>query len=105
MYGGVTPKRSTGELTTPIGDYFIDVHVELSAASSHPDVQRKHVVMLAREDFVTGLNDQLIALIIKPLAVVVGNGGSFLQRGVGLDHLARDEVLADAEMFKRALGL
>src|SRR6516162_5901505 len=101
----MTSKRSARELTTPVGDHLVHVHVELSTASGHPDMQGKHVVMLTVEDFVTGLNDQLVALIVKPFAVVVRNGGGFLQSGVGRDHLARDQVLADAEMFKRALGL
>src|SRR5215469_793978 len=105
MHGGVTSKWSARELTTPIGDYFVDVHVELSAASGHPDMKGKHVVMLAGKDLVAGLNDQLVALIVKPLAVVVRNGSCFLQGGVGRDHLARNQVLANAEMFKRTLGL
>jgi hypothetical protein len=31
--------------------------------------------MLAVQDFVADLNDQIVALIIKPLAVVVRDGG------------------------------
>ena len=101
----VASKRSAGELAAPIGDHFVDVHVELGAAASHPDMQRKHVVMLTRQDLVTGLNDQLRALIVEALAVMVRDGGGLLQNRVGRDHLARNQVLADAEMLKRALGL
>ena len=36
---------------------------------------------------------------------MVGDGGGPLQDRVGSDHLARDQVLADAEVLKRALGL
>src|ERR1700730_17661746 len=101
----VASKGGASELATAVGDHFVDVHVELGAAARHPDMQWKHVVMLAGQDFVTGLNDQLIALIVKPLAVAVGGGGGLLQGGVGRDHLAGDQVLPDAEMFKRTLGL
>ena len=101
----VASKGSASELGAPIGDHFVDVHVELGAAARHPDVQGKHVVMLACQDLVTDLNDQLVALIVQPLAVMVRDGGGLLQCGVGRDHLAGNQVLADAEMLKRALGL
>src|SRR5271166_137140 len=101
----VASKGSASELAAPIGDHFVDVHVELGAAASHPYMQRKHVVMLTRQDLVTGLNDQLVALIVQPLAIMVRDGGGLLQGGVGRDHLARNQVLADAKMLKRALGL
>ena len=101
----VAAKGGAGELAAPVGDHFVDVHVELGAAARHPDMQGKHVVMLAGEDFVAGLNDQLVALIVKPFAVVVGDGGGLLQDRVGRDHFAGNQVLADAEMFKRPLGL
>src|SRR5262245_29147645 len=68
-------------------------------------MQREHVVMLAGEDFVAGLNDQLVGLIVEPLAGMVRCGSGFLQDGIGGDHLARDQIFADAEMLERALGL
>ena len=36
---------------------------------------------------------------------MVRDGGGFFQRGVGGDHLAWDQILANAEMLQRALGL
>src|SRR5262245_40274809 len=98
-------KGSSGELGTPVGGDFVDVHVELRAASRHPDMQRKHVVVLAGEDLVADLDDELPSLIVEPFAVVVRDGRGFLQGGVRRDHLAGDQVLPDAEMLKRALGL
>src|SRR5215471_10813185 len=103
--GAWLPRGGAGELATAVGDDFVDVHVELGAAAGHPDVQRKHVVMLAGQNFIAGLNDQFAALIVKSFAIVVCNSGGFLQRGVGRDHFAWNEVLPDAEMFKRSLGL
>src|SRR5215510_8680602 len=61
--------------------------------------------MLTGKDFVAGLNDQLVMLIVKPLAGMVGCGSGFLQDRIGGDHLARNQIFADAEMFERALGL
>src|SRR5258708_26742531 len=46
-----------------------------------------------------------MSLVLEPLADMVGVGCGFLQNGVRSNHLARNEVLADAEVLKRALGL
>jgi hypothetical protein len=42
-------------------------------------MQGKHLVMLAREDFIAHLNDQLVTPLIEPFAGIVGIGGRFLQ--------------------------
>ena len=84
------PEWCSGKLATAVGDDLIDVHVELGPAAGHPDVQGKHVLMLAREDFVASANDQVVALVVEPFAGVVRSGRCFLQDGVGGDHLARD---------------
>src|SRR6516164_3029021 len=101
----VASKGSSGELTTVVGDHFVDVHVELRTAASHPDMQGKHVVMLARQDLVADLNDQSVALIVESTTIVIGDGSRFLQGRVGGDHFARDEIFADAKMLERALCL
>src|SRR5580700_8282016 len=61
--------------------------------------------MPAREDFVAGLDDQFVALIVEPFAIVVYDSGGFLQCRVGRDHLTRNQIFSDAEMFERTLGL
>src|SRR6516165_5734987 len=43
--------------------------------------------------------------IVQPPARVVGVGRRFLQRCVSGDHLPWNQILADAEMFERALRL
>ena len=101
----LAPERRARKLAAAIGDHLVDVHVELGAAARHPHMQRKHVMMLAGEDFVAGLHDQLVTLIVEPLAGVIRGGGGFLQGGIGGDHFARNQILADAEMLERALGL
>ena len=61
--------------------------------------------MLPAEDLVGDLDDQGVDLVVEPAAGMVGVGRCLFQDGVGIDHLARDQILADAEMFERALGL
>ena len=39
--------------------------------------------MLAGQNLVADLNDQLVALVVEPPAGMVGIGGGFLQNGVG----------------------
>jgi hypothetical protein len=62
-------------------------------------------MMLAGEDLVASLNDQFVTLIVEPLTSVVRNGSSLLQRRVGRDHFAWDQILSDAEMLQRTLSL
>jgi len=101
----LTSERRSCELAAAVGNHFVDVHVELGAAAGHPNVQGKHVVVLAGEDFVTSLNNQLVTLIIEPLAGMVRGGSRFLQGAVGCDHFPGNQIAADAEMLERALGL
>ena len=55
--------------------------------------------MLAGQNLVTCLGDQLVLLIVKPLAGMVRLSSGFFQCRVGRDHLSRDEILADAEVL------
>src|SRR5258708_2402411 len=98
-------ERSSRELAASVGDHFIHIHVELGAASGHPDMQREHVVMLAVEDLVADVNDQLVGLSIEPVAGVICIGRRFLQDRISQNHLARHQILADAEMLERTLRL
>ena len=68
-------ERRTSDLSAAVRDHLINIHIELRAAAGHPDMQRKHVVVLASKDFVANLDNQFVALIVEPLAVVIGNGG------------------------------
>ena len=61
--------------------------------------------MLTRQDLVGDPDDQRIGLVVEPPAGMVGIGRRLFQNGVGIDHLARNQVLSDAEMLERALGL
>src|SRR5215468_3330627 len=105
MNGCVAAERRAGNLAAAVGNHLVDVHVELGAAARHPHMQRKHVMMLACQDFVAGLNDQFATLIIEPLAGIVGESRGLLQRRVGRDHFARNKILADAEMLEGTLRL
>jgi hypothetical protein len=59
MYRPLAAKRRAGKLAAPVRDDLVDIHVELSAATGHPNVQRKHVVMFPGEDFVAYPRDSL----------------------------------------------
>src|SRR6516164_7839418 len=98
-------QRCARELAAAVGYDFVHVHVELSTASRHPDMQREHIVMLACKDFVTSLSDEFELLIAVPLAGVIGGRSGFLQNGVGGDHLTWDQVVANTEMLERTLSL
>jgi len=65
----------------------------------------KHLVMLAGENLVANLKDQLVSRVIEPLSGVVGGGSRLFERRIGRDHLARNQIVPDAEMLERALGL
>src|SRR3979490_519813 len=100
MNRGFAAKWCASQLAAAVGNYLIHVHVELRAASSHPDMKRKHVLMAPCEDLIAGLNDQLIPLVVEPSAGMIGIRGGLLQGGVRSDHLPRNQILPDAEMFK-----
>src|SRR5882672_6950870 len=93
-------KRRARELATPVGNDLVYVHVELCPASRHPDVQREHVLVLARENLIASLHNESVTLVIEPLPGMVGIGGAFLQRGIGCDHLPRDQILSDAKVLQ-----
>src|SRR5882672_4222288 len=105
MNGGFAAKWCARELAAAIGNYLVHVRVELRAASRHPNMERKHILMASCEDLITGLNNQLVPLVVEPPAGMIGIGRGFLQNGVRANHFARHEILADAEVLKRALGL
>src|SRR5580704_4362143 len=99
----LTPERRACELATAVRNHLIDVHVELSTAASHPDMQRKHVLMSACENLVAGLNNESVPLVIKLATSMIRIHGGFLQNRIRRDHFARDQILSYAEMFKRPL--
>jgi hypothetical protein len=59
--------------------------------------------MAPGEYLITGLNDQFVPFVVEPPARMIGISSGFLQGGVRRDHLARDQILPDVEMFKRSL--
>src|SRR5215475_2253099 len=105
MNRGFASKRFSGDLAAAIRDHLIHVHVELRSAPRHPDVQRKHVVMPSVKDLITDSRDEMKAQIVQPITGVVGNGSGLFQRRVRRYHLARHQILADAEVLQRPLRL
>jgi integrase len=59
-------ERRAGQLAAAVGDHLVHIHVELCAAAGHPDVQWKHVLMLAGEDLIADLDDPLVRGVPQP---------------------------------------
>jgi hypothetical protein len=51
-------------------------------------------------DFVTNPSDQFVGLVIEATACMVRGGRGTLQDRVSRDHLARDQILANAEVLQ-----
>src|SRR5262245_1357744 len=101
----VTAERLAGDLAAAVGNHLVDVHVKLGAATGHPDVKRELVLMLAVQNLVAGTDDQVLLSVAEPAGLVVDQGGRLLDDRVGGDHLPRDEIVPDAEMFQGPLRL
>jgi len=78
----------------------IHVHVELRSASRHPHVKGKHVLVVAGENLIARLENELVLVVVQPRAVVVGVRCALFQSRVRRNHLAGDEIVADAEVLQ-----
>jgi len=105
MNGCLTSEWGARKLAAPIRNHLIHVHVELRAAPRHPNMEREHVFVAAGDDLIADLNNQHVPLVVEPTACAICVGCSFLQDGVCRNHLARHQVLPNAEMFERPLRL
>ena len=105
MNRALAAERRTRELTAAVRHDLVDIHVELGPAARHPYVQREHVVVLTREDFVAGASDEVAGLVIEAPAGMVRRRRRSFQDRVGGDHLARNQILPDAEVLQRPLRL
>ena len=61
--------------------------------------------MLAGEDLITCLENELVLVVVQPAAVVVGICGALFQIRERRYHLAGDEIVANAEVLQRTLRL
>src|SRR5258707_3194007 len=98
-------ERCACELTAAVRNDLVDVHVELGAAPGHPYMQREHVLVVAAKDLVTSARDQHVDFARQSTTLQIGRGSCTLYHCVGSDHLARDQVLTDAEILQGTLGL
>ncbi len=92
-------ERLADDLTAAIRDHLVDVHVELRSTARHPDMQRKHVVMLAGEDLIAHLCNQRVESIVETFAGVIGIGRCLLEERISRDHFPWHQVAANAEML------
>jgi len=98
-------KRRARELAAAVRDDLVDVHIELSTAAGHPDMQRKHVVVPPGKDLVADSCDQFMSLAADAASGMVCGCRRSLQDGVSGDHLSRHQIVPDAEVLKGPLGL
>src|SRR4051812_5169572 len=98
MNRNLAPKGLPDNLADPVGDDFVHVHVELRAAARHPDMKRKHIAMIARQEFVANLDDELLTGLRETPTPRIALRRCLLDDGVGLDHLRRHQISADTEM-------
>ena len=92
MHRNLAAQRHAHQLRASVGDDLVHVHVELRAAPGHPHMQRKHILMLPRNNLIADLYDQSVRLVAQTLAGMVRIGRGFFQNGVRRDHLARHQV-------------
>src|SRR5258708_26689001 len=98
-------ERCASELAASVCDDLVDVHVELRSAAGHPDVERKHLMVRAGKKLVANARDQFVGLVAEPTSGVVFGCRRPLQDGIAADHLARNQIMPDAEVLERPLGL
>jgi hypothetical protein len=61
--------------------------------------------MEAGEDLITGLNNESVPIVVQAPVCVVCMGGGFLKCRVRRNHLARDQIFANIEVFQGPLRL
>jgi hypothetical protein len=65
----------------------------------------EHISVAAREDFITSVNYEFVVLIVETVTGMIGIRRSFFQDRECRNHLARDQIFPDAEVFERSLRL
>ena len=94
-----------GQLVGAAGDHLVDVHVALRAAAGLPDPQGELRVMLAGENLIGDLFDQLADLGAEAAVALVDAGGGFFDQAQGVNHRQRHDLLTAGEIAQGALGL
>ena len=62
-------------------------------------------MVLAGENLIAGLHNELETPAVELISGMVGCGCRLLQGGIRRNHLARHQILADAEVFQGTLRL
>jgi len=88
-----------------IRDNLVGVHVALGAGAGLPDAEREVGVEFSRDDFIRRLRDEVAFFSAELAEVGIRERGGFFQNAERLDHLGREDVLADVEMNERTGGL
>jgi hypothetical protein len=68
-------------------------------------MERKHILVLTSQDFITGLKDETKRLIRQATTGVISDCRRFFNHSVGSNHFWGNQVFADTKICKRTLGL
>ena len=99
-------KFASKNLNGTVGNDLVRVHVGLGAGAGLPDDKREVVVKLSFDDFVGGLDDSISNLGLES-EVLVGAGGTLLEKTEGLDNGKRHSLAftSNLEVHERSLSL
>src|SRR5690606_28020261 len=86
---GTIAEGTASQYVRAIGDYFIDVHIRLSARARLPDHKGELIVELTREDLITHSNDALGLVEGEHAEFAIGESRSLLQYRETVDDFER----------------
>ena len=98
-------ERAAEPLVGAVGDHLVDVHVGLGAGAGLPDDQRELIVEPAVDDLLRRLDDGLGAARVERAKLAIGLRRRALDDGQRADDRKRHELVADAKIVARTLGL
>ena len=89
----------------PVGDDFVDVHVELRAASGHPYGQGEIAIEFAGQNVIAGLDNGIGPVAVDDAQFFVGQSSSFFQVSKDGDHFGGNLFRANLKILETALCL
>ena len=90
---------------SPVGDDFVDVHVELRPAAGHPYGQGEIAIEFAGQDVIAGLDDSVGPVAVDDAQFLVGQSCRLFQISKDRDHFGGNLFRADLKILEAALCL
>jgi hypothetical protein len=105
MHWDFASQRLSSDLRPVIGNHSVYIHIELGATTRHPCIQWELVLILICQNFIAISGDQIALRRNQAPGALIHQRGTLLRIGIGRDHFPPNQILADREVLKRALGL